>query len=343
MRMFQDRFHNLFQKFPLFFSVVKQLNANGIQWAIGGSACLYVYGNERFPDDLDIFLVDSDHDKADKIFDIKSFTYSSSQEVVRNSNPFKEHQFQLTSGLIITNSDFSINFSLTPEVINLKSELKYSGEEVYFLPPEEPLIIKSFLNRGEEVGKHDAQDIRNFLKIYKNIDYNYVGKRLASLKVLDKLGKLKYCDYLFKNMSIGLNKQETVVVSESPLRHYYGDVVRKLFLVAALLMVGAYPLFYSFINVPHFLSILAVVIVVLLAGFQNPLHYFVPLINTLVAIIGFVLFEYKSTDVYLNADLYSLEFFLVNQILALLFLAALYYSSKTLRGMYFSRFNITKK
>ncbi len=341
--MIEKRLENLFQSFPQFFSVVKLLNVNNIQWAIGGSACLYVFGNERFPDDLDIFLADSDHDKADKIFDIKSFTYSSAKEVVRNSNPHKDHSLQLTSSLLIINSEQTINFSLTSEILNFKKEGHYGGEKVYFLPPEEPLIIKSFLNRGSDVGKHDAEDIKNFLKIYEAVDYDYIEKRLTSLNILNKLDKLKYCDFLFKNMKLKNEKHEVKNSAESPLKHYYGDIIRKLFLAIALLMVVAYPVFTQFINLPHYLPILAVVIVVLLAGFQNPLHYFVPLINTLAAVAGFIIFEYKATIIYLNAENYSLAFFWTNQILAVLFLIAVYFCSKTLRGMYFSHFVITKK
>jgi predicted nucleotidyltransferase len=204
-----DRIHSLFRHFPLLFSLVKKLNENKIDFVISGSACLYVFGNERFPLDLDIFLKNKDHDLADKIFDIKSFSFSSDFEVVRNSNPFGDSAFQLTSNLMLLNSKQTLDFSINDNILKNRVEAEYGGEKVFFMPPEEVLLTKSFLNRGPDVGKHDAEDIKNFLKVHKNLNTGYIASRLEDLNIKNRLNDFKYCDLLFKINKKDMEKNES--------------------------------------------------------------------------------------------------------------------------------------
>jgi len=330
-----DRIHSLFRHFPLLFSLVKKLNENKIDFVISGSACLYVFGNERFPLDLDIFLKNKDHDLADKIFDIKSFSFSSDFEVVRNSNPFGDSAFQLTSNLMLLNSKQTLDFSINDNILKNRVEAEYGGEKVFFMPPEEVLLTKSFLNRGPDVGKHDAEDIKNFLKVHKNLNTGYIASRLEDLNIKNRLNDFKYCDLLFKINKKDMEKNESK--KDIKPEHYYGDVVRKIFMLIASIMVGSYPVYYEFIKLPHIISVLAVITVVILAGLQNPMYYGIAVINTLASIAGFTIFELRSISIYLNPEDYTVQFFFVNETLAVLFMLALYFCSKTLRGMYFNK------
>jgi predicted nucleotidyltransferase len=49
------RIQQLISQFPLLLPTVKKLNDSQITWMIAGSGCLYLFGNERKPDDVDIF------------------------------------------------------------------------------------------------------------------------------------------------------------------------------------------------------------------------------------------------------------------------------------------------
>ncbi len=120
---------------------------------------------------------------------------------------------------------------------------------------------------------------------------------------------------------------------EKPMPHYYGDVVRRIFVGIGLVMGITFPFFYTLINLPVFLSILAIVILVFLAGWENPRHTFIIVLNTLVSIIGCTVFEYATVRFYVEVGRADVPFFWLNQVLATAFFVAIYYSSKTLRGL----------
>ncbi len=120
--------------------------------------------------------------------------------------------------------------------------------------------------------------------------------------------------------------------NEKLLRHYYGDIVRFLFLVAAIIMLVTLPFLNPKLPVPVISSISIILAIGIFAGFTNPLQKPTALLNTIVSTIALVIFEYFAVKTYMESSFGNLMFF-VNQILALIFLFALYYSTKTLRAM----------
>ncbi len=114
-------------------------------------------------------------------------------------------------------------------------------------------------------------------------------------------------------------------------RHYYGDVVRFLFLLGAVIMLITLPFLNPNLPVPLVISILIILTIGLVAGVTNPLQKSTAFITTLISSIALIVFEYYAVTTYLN-DSFANLLFIVNQILALIFLFALYYSTKTLRA-----------
>lgn len=176
-----ERVAKFVERVPKLLEVAQTLNDAKIPWLIGGSGCLFVFGNERVPEDVDIFVRNEDHDKVDALFGIESFTYTSPLENVRNSNPFGDHALQCTSHLKITKGDRVVNFEITSVMITKSWRAEHNGVALFFMPPEDPLLIKALLNRGPEVGKHDREDIAKFLQIRPNIDRVYLENRTRTL------------------------------------------------------------------------------------------------------------------------------------------------------------------
>ena len=132
--------------------------------------------------------------------------------------------------------------------------------------------------------------------------------------------------------------EETRSPKNYPPEHYYGDYVRKLFLLGGALMMVTYPFFQKYIDVPLSLSIFIILMIVLLAGFQNPTNRWIVICNTLVAIVACGIFEYRAVHFYLSSGFDEAPlFFLVNELLALIFFVAIYYSAKTSRGVLFTK------
>lgn len=116
------------------------------------------------------------------------------------------------------------------------------------------------------------------------------------------------------------------------IRHYYGDIVRRLFIVGALIMLVGLPFFNILLPVHVFFSILAIVIITVVAGIMNPIHKTMAIIELFVSIIALLIFEYYAVGYFTSFGRWH-PLFLINQGLAILFFAAVYFSSKTLRGI----------
>lgn len=112
--------------------------------------------------------------------------------------------------------------------------------------------------------------------------------------------------------------------------HYYGDVVRIFFFVAGLVMILSLPLFSDFLPVPLYISLFAILVLVFVAGLTNPAQKWTSFLDSIMSLIGFLIFEFYAVSSFSTSDDFS--FFLINQTLAVLFLCAFYFAIKTTRG-----------
>ena len=186
----EKRLEGFFSRFPLLAPTLNALNQAGIPFAVGGSGCLYLLGNERQPDDVDIYLPDEKHDLADQLFHTQSYTYESATENVRNSNPEGDHSIQLTSRLRLNIQGMEYDLRLTEDVLSHRFSAEYKETAISLLPPEDVLLIKALLQRGKDVGKHDTEDINRFLEVYPSINREYLKQRIASLNAEARIGSI---------------------------------------------------------------------------------------------------------------------------------------------------------
>ncbi|HYC34457.1 MAG TPA: nucleotidyltransferase [Candidatus Paceibacterota bacterium] len=176
----EKRIKEFVERFPLLSPTLSALDTHKIEWMIGGSGNLFLLGNDRIPDDVDIYLRNEDHDRADEIFKIKSFEYKSETERVRNSNPEGDHSIQLTSHLRIIVDSKEYDLHISDEVMSNRIKLSYGQQTIWLLPPEDVLLIKALLQRGKDVGKNDIEDINKFKSIY-SIDHSYLMERIKGI------------------------------------------------------------------------------------------------------------------------------------------------------------------
>ena len=133
---------------------------------------------------------------------------------------------------------------------------------------------------------------------------------------------------------MALNEFFDVLKTEKKLTlHYYGDMVRALFMLAALVMIITLPFVYKLLPVPLPVSILIILFLGIFAALTNPLQISSVIINAFFSIGAFLVFEYFAIDAYIKYTIINLLFW-TNQLLSIIFLFAIYYSTKTLRGMY---------
>lgn len=118
------------------------------------------------------------------------------------------------------------------------------------------------------------------------------------------------------------------------LVHYYGDLVRALFLVGGFVMLVTLPMFNSFLPVSAAFSLLAIVLLVLSAGLTNPKNERSAMLDMSISGIALLVFGYDAVVRYSlgSAGDSTGWLFWVDLFLASVFFGALYYSLKTLRG-----------
>ena len=114
--------------------------------------------------------------------------------------------------------------------------------------------------------------------------------------------------------------------------HYYGNLVRRLVLAGAIIMLLTLPFLNPLLPIPLFCSLLAILFLSLIAGFTSPAKMWAIVLNEVIAILAVLIFEYYAVGYYIAYSAGS-SIFIVSQLLALDFLIALYYNTKTLREM----------
>lgn len=121
-------------------------------------------------------------------------------------------------------------------------------------------------------------------------------------------------------------------MNQTTPRHYYGNVVRLIFLASAVIMLIGLPAIIDYIGAPTLLSVIAILVLGLAAGLTNPKQRWDAAINIIISIVGFIVFESYAVSMYQQHGTDN-KFFITNLVLGFLFLFALYFSVKTWRGL----------
>ncbi len=113
------------------------------------------------------------------------------------------------------------------------------------------------------------------------------------------------------------------------LEHYYGDYVRAIFVVLAVL-IGLYVTLDWDVTIALAIEAPSIVVLVVLAGLTNPHNKLVMLGDAAASIIGIVITEWLAVSAYTQQYYYALS---TLECISIGFLFALYLSVKTVRAM----------
>jgi len=115
--------------------------------------------------------------------------------------------------------------------------------------------------------------------------------------------------------------------------HYHGDEVRDLFLISALIIVFAKSTGAE-IPLSTTGAVASAAILVIAAGIVNPKQIWIHWFNALLAIIGTLLFGRAAVAHYSSARVSIFEpSFIYVEALAILSLIALFFTTRTIRGI----------
>ena len=118
---------------------------------------------------------------------------------------------------------------------------------------------------------------------------------------------------------------------ETKPAHYYGDISRRIFLLAAVLMLITLPFVTDMLNVPLWFSIVAIVAISIFAGLVSPKQPWVSWVNLVIGAVAFVIFEYETARAFRDGHAFMAA---INELLAILFVLSVYFNSKTVRGFW---------
>lgn len=115
--------------------------------------------------------------------------------------------------------------------------------------------------------------------------------------------------------------------------HYHGDAVRALFVIGAVIIIVARS---TGADLPLSTggAVLVAVILVVAAGITNPGQFWIHWINAGLAALGTLVFGVSAIDHYRTGVSIFDHSFLYVEALALLSLIALYFTTRTIRGIH---------
>jgi len=124
-----------------------------------------------------------------------------------------------------------------------------------------------------------------------------------------------------------------VVPQRHEIQHYHGDSVRVLFFISAIVLIVAQSTGAE-LPLSTFPTVVLAVVLVVVAGVTNPAQSGIHWLNALIAIAGTLLFGTSAIDHYRAGSSIFDSSFAYIEALALLFLVALYFTVRTIRGFY---------
>ena len=115
--------------------------------------------------------------------------------------------------------------------------------------------------------------------------------------------------------------------------HYHGDAVRVLFVISAVLLIVAKSTGAD-LPLSPFGTVVAAVVLVVAAGITNPAQFWIHWLNAFLAVYGTLIFGTTAVENYRAGTRIFDSSFIYVEALALLALLALYFTTRTVRGIH---------
>lgn len=186
---------SLVKSFPELRELVTTLNRNGVRYGLYSGSFVALASGYRKTQDLDIIIADRDSMKLKLLFpDIKL----EAKDYCNFYYLGNEKQIEIISHSDITVAGHTYEFRLTKLAWGNTHKIFSDDFSLNLLNPVDTILIKSFLQRDESLGKHDLQDIAALLNSAE-INKNYLLKRLQEINPNERvLNVLKQHNLLFK-------------------------------------------------------------------------------------------------------------------------------------------------
>jgi predicted nucleotidyltransferase len=138
--------------------VVDRLSKAGVRWVVFAGAAVYCYGSDREVTDIDVLVEDEHLEKVKAVLaDVEDV--------------------DVVADLKIQVAGETCLFFMDEEMVENIKRRKLFDVEIPVVPVEDNVIFKAILQRGENEGKHDVEDIEHMAS-HERMDLEYLEKRI---------------------------------------------------------------------------------------------------------------------------------------------------------------------
>jgi len=139
--------------------VKRRLEKLGVQWAVFAGAAAHCYGSRRRVSDIDVLVTADDLERT-----------SAAVRDVEGVDVVGDLEMETSQG--------KCHFFMDGEMIGRIRRKRLLGLIVPVVPVEDNIIFKAILQRKEDQGKHDLEDISDMLAAEK-VDLEYLERRIG--------------------------------------------------------------------------------------------------------------------------------------------------------------------
>ncbi len=188
----QSNLRELLQKVEQLPYVLKKLDQSGVRYGLYAGTHVAVLCNNRIPTDVDLLVHDDDLSKLRELF-----PFAKTKDVGDGVFLYVGHDdiIEFMGLADITHPDAVYQFRFTDLAVSKLTKHSVDGHTIAIVDPVDTLLLKAILQRGEDVGKHDLEDIDAVLT-QMEIDTEYLRMRL------NESGAVKRTEYIWKKYGI---------------------------------------------------------------------------------------------------------------------------------------------
>lgn len=132
------------------------------------------------------------------------------------------------------------------------------------------------------------------------------------------------------------NPDGAPVTGHTSVPHYHGQTVRMLLITSALVLLIAATTGAD-MPLSGLGSVMGAIILMVVAGITNPAQEWIHWVNEVLVVLLTIIFGTSAIGYYHRGGRVFDQSFFFTEILALLFLITLYFTTKTVRGMYLKK------
>lgn len=161
MNTSNERLQKVFTMFPQLQNILKQLTEANVFYNIGGSASLYVQGNDRIPHDIDIMFTDKSHEAANKVFGLKSEIIKRPNVSMVKSTPVNDGSMDFLSRYAAI-ADERVYYTDPLEVVTAE----FDAKKINLVPAEKIAVFKLIGRRSHH------NDLSDFIDLFSHPDFD---------------------------------------------------------------------------------------------------------------------------------------------------------------------------